>query len=55
MILPTNPDPLVNAIKEIKNKGAFVALVDRAPSNNDLSVRDLYVAGNNFGLGGSCG
>ncbi len=51
VILPTNPDPLVNAIKEIKNKGAFVALVDRAPSNNDLSVRDLYVAGNNFGLG----
>lgn len=51
VILPTNPDPLVNAIKEVKNKGAFVALVDRAPSNNDLSVRDLYVAGNNFGLG----
>lgn len=51
VILPTNPDPLVNAIKEIKNKGVFVALVDRAPSNNDISVRDLYVAGNNFALG----
>ncbi|WP_417268818.1 substrate-binding domain-containing protein [Celeribacter sp.] len=51
VILPTNPDPLVNAIKEVKNKGTFVALVDRAPSNNDLSVRDLYVAGNNFALG----
>ncbi|MEM5469987.1 substrate-binding domain-containing protein [Celeribacter marinus] len=51
VILPTNPDPLVNAIKEVKNSGTFVALVDRAPSNNDTSVRDLYVAGNNYGLG----
>ena len=51
VILPTNPDPLVNAIKEVKNKGKFVALVDRAPSNNDNSVRDLYVAGNNYALG----
>ncbi|HVY21595.1 MAG TPA: substrate-binding domain-containing protein [Bauldia sp.] len=51
VILPTDPDPLVNAIKEIKSKGTFVALVDRAPSNNDTSVRDLYVAGNNPALG----
>ena len=51
VILPTDPDPLVNAIKEIKNKGKFVALVDRAPSTNDNSVRDLYVAGNNSALG----
>ena len=51
VILPTDPDPLVNAIKEVKNKGKFVALVDRAPSVNDDSVRDLYVAGNNPALG----
>jgi ribose transport system substrate-binding protein len=51
VILPTDPDPLVNAIKEIKAKGKFVALVDRAPSTNDDSVRDLYVAGNNPALG----
>jgi ribose transport system substrate-binding protein len=51
VILPTDPDPLVNAIKEIKGKGKFVALVDRAPSSNDDSVRDLYVAGNNPALG----
>ncbi len=51
VILPTDPDALVNAIMEVKSNGAFVALVDRAPSNNDASVRDLYVAGNNFGLG----
>ena len=51
VILPTDPDPLVNAIKEVKDKGKFVALVDRAPSTNDDSVRDLYVAGNNPALG----
>ena len=51
VILPSDPDPLVNAIKEVKDKGKFVALVDRAPSVNDNSVRDLYVAGNNPALG----
>src|SRR5664279_490035 len=55
VILPTDPDPLVNAIKEIKSKGTFVTLVDRAPSNNDTSVRDLYVAGNNPALGAVAG
>ncbi|MFD1745364.1 substrate-binding domain-containing protein [Rhizobium helianthi] len=51
VILPTDPDPLVNAIKEVKRKGTFVSIVDRAPSSNDNSVRDLYVAGNNPALG----
>ena len=51
VILPSDPDPLVNAIKEIKSKGVFVTLVDRAPSVNDGTVRDLYVAGNNVALG----
>ena len=51
VILPSNPDPLVNAIKQVKSKNIFVTLVDRAPSNNDDSVRDLYVAGNNPALG----
>ena len=55
VILPSDPDPLVNAIKQVKAKGTFVALVDRAPSNNDLSVRDLYVAGNNPALGAAAG
>ncbi|AYG60502.1 substrate-binding domain-containing protein [Rhizobium jaguaris] len=55
VILPSDPDPLVNAIKEVKDKGKFVALVDRAPSNNDNSVRDLYVAGNNPALGQTAG
>ena len=51
----SDPDPLVNAIKEVKNKNIFVTLVDRAPSNNDNSVRDLYVAGNNPALGATAG
>lgn len=51
VILPSDPDPLVNAIKEVKGKGVFVTLVDRAPSVNDGTVRDLYVAGNNVALG----
>lgn len=51
VILPTDPDPLVNAIKQVKEKGTFVAIVDRAPSVNDSTVRDLYVAGNNPALG----
>ena len=51
VILPSDPDPLVNAIKEVKSKGTFVSIVDRAPSVNDNSVRDLYVAGNNPALG----
>lgn len=51
VILPTDPDPLVNAIKQVKDAGTFVAIVDRAPSQNDSSVRDLYVAGNNFAMG----
>ncbi|MFS8050009.1 substrate-binding domain-containing protein [Rhizobium sp. BR 314] len=55
VILPSDPDPLVNAIKEVKDKGKFVALVDRAPSSNDNSVRDLYVAGNNPALGQTAG
>ena len=51
VILPSDPDPLVNAIKEVKSKGTFVALVDRAPRANDDSVRDIYIAGNNPALG----
>lgn len=55
VILPSDPDPLVNSIKEIKAKGTFVTIVDRAPSVNDDSVRDLYIAGNNFALGETAG
>ena len=55
VILPSDPDPLVNAIKEVKDAGKFVAIVDRAPSVNDNTIRDLYVAGNNPALGETAG
>lgn len=55
VILPSDPDPLVNAIQEVKDKGKFVAIVDRAPSTNDSTIRDLYVAGNNPALGQTAG
>jgi len=38
--------PAGQCIKEVKDKGKFVAIVDRAPSTNDSTIRDLYVAGN---------
>jgi ribose transport system substrate-binding protein len=55
VILPIDPDPLVNAIKQVKSHGTFVTLVDRAPSVNDGSVRDFYIAGDNYGLGAAAG
>jgi ribose transport system substrate-binding protein len=55
VILPSDPDPLVNAMKEVKDKGKFVTIVDRAPSVNDSTIRDLYVAGNNPALGQTAG
>jgi ribose transport system substrate-binding protein len=55
VILPSDPDPLVNAMKEVKDKGKFVTIVDRAPSTNDSTIRDLYVAGNNPALGQTAG
>ena len=41
VILPSDPDPLVNAMKEVKDAGKFVTIVDRAPSVNDNTIRDL--------------
>ncbi len=55
VILPIDPNPLVNAIKEVKSHGTFVALVDRSPTVNDSSVRNFYIAGNNLGLGATAG
>ena len=55
VILPIDPNPLVNAIKEVKSHGTFVTLVDRSPTVNDSSVRNVYIAGNNYGLGVAAG
>ncbi len=55
VILPIDPNPLVNAIKEVKSHGTFVTLVDRSPTVNDSSVRDFYIAGDNTGVGAVAG
>ncbi|MGI3777608.1 MAG: substrate-binding domain-containing protein [Janthinobacterium lividum] len=55
VILPIDPNPLVNAMKEVKSQGTFVALVDRSPAVNDGSVRDVYIAGDNYDLGAVAG
>jgi ribose transport system substrate-binding protein len=47
--LPHNSDELTDPLRQVKNKGIFVTVVDRALS--DPSIQDLYVAGNNPDLG----
>ncbi len=47
--LPQNSDELTDPIRQVKAKGVFVTVVDRALS--DPSIQDLYVAGNNPALG----
>ncbi|MFE0757772.1 ABC transporter substrate-binding protein [Inquilinus sp. NPDC058860] len=47
--LPHNSDELTDPIRQVKSKGVFVTVVDRALS--DQSIQDLYVAGNNPELG----
>ena len=49
VILPYESGPLTNPVRKIKEKGVFVTVVDRALSDN--SIQDLYVAGDNRGMG----
>lgn len=47
--LPQNSDELTDPLRQVKAKGVFVTVVDRALS--DPSIQDLYVAGNNPEVG----
>ncbi|MDR6289837.1 MULTISPECIES: ABC transporter substrate-binding protein [Inquilinus] len=47
--LPHNSDELTDPLRQVKSKGVFITVVDRALS--DPSIQDLYVAGNNPELG----
>ncbi len=47
--LPQNSDELTDPIRQVKAKGVFITVVDRALS--DPTISDLYVAGNNPDLG----
>ncbi|MBV8330100.1 MAG: substrate-binding domain-containing protein [Verrucomicrobia bacterium] len=49
VILPYESAPLTDPVREVKKKGIFVTVVDRALTDN--SIQDLYVAGNNPGMG----
>ena len=47
--LPQNSDELTDPLRQVKAKGVFITVVDRALS--DPSISDLYVAGNNPDVG----
>jgi ribose transport system substrate-binding protein len=49
VILPGDPDAMTSAIKQVKDAGKFVTVVDRQLSID--GVEHLYVAGDNPGLG----
>ena len=49
MVLPHDPNVLTDPIRKVHDKGTFVGVVDRIA--NDHSIYDLYVGGDNPGLG----
>ncbi len=49
VVLPHDPNVLTDPIRKVKDKGTFVTVVDRI--SNDRSIYDLYVGGDNPGLG----
>jgi ribose transport system substrate-binding protein len=49
VILPYESAPLTDPVREVKKKGIFITVVDRALT--DSTIQDLYVAGNNPGMG----
>jgi ribose transport system substrate-binding protein len=49
VVLPHNPDELTDPIRKVKSKGTFITVVDRV--GRDRSIEDLYVGGDNPGLG----
>jgi ribose transport system substrate-binding protein len=49
VILPHDPNVLTDPIRKLKQKGPFVTVVDRI--SNDHSIYDLYVGGDNPGVG----
>ena len=51
VVLPHDPDVLTDPIRKVKDKGTFVTVVDRIA--NDRSIYDVYVGGDNPGLGAS--
>jgi len=49
VILPYESAPLTDPVRQVKKKGLFVTVVDRALT--DSTIQDLYIAGDNPGMG----
>jgi ribose transport system substrate-binding protein len=49
VILPYESAPLTDPVRQVKKKGVYVTVVDRALT--DPGIQDLYVAGDNPGMG----
>jgi len=49
VVLPFESDPLVEPVRQAKEAGAFITVVDRGLP--DETIQDVYVAGNNTELG----
>ena len=49
VVLPFESAPLTDPVREVKNQGKFVTVVDRGLT--DPSIQDVYVAGNNPQMG----
>jgi ribose transport system substrate-binding protein len=49
VILPYESAPLTDPVREVKKKGIFITVVDRALTDN--TIQNLYVAGDNPGMG----
>lgn len=53
VVLPHNPDELTDPIRKVKEKETFITVVDRIAK--DRSIEDLYVGGDNPGIGAVAG
>jgi len=49
VVLPFESEPLTDPVRQVKEAGIFVTVVDRGLS--DPSIQDVYVAGNNSEMG----
>jgi ribose transport system substrate-binding protein len=49
VVLPYESAPLTDPVRQVKKKGVYVTVVDRALT--DSTIQDLYVAGDNPGMG----
>jgi ribose transport system substrate-binding protein len=49
VILPYSSEELTQPVKEVKDKGVFITVVDRGLT--DPSIQDLYLAGDNIAVG----